>query len=131
MEENRENLDRVHVKERAANVEENATGLANIPTATPALVAAPFAPVLAALVAGLVPAIVAPAAQPAQGALVFVPPPLAARALSAPVRLPPIAQALTALPDPPYNIVLPPIIAGQMVTTHWQNPGMKLDFIVL
>ncbi|EKM48098.1 uncharacterized protein PHACADRAFT_266548 [Phanerochaete carnosa HHB-10118-sp] len=59
------------------------------------------------------PAVVAPATQPAQGAFVVIPPPPAAPGLPVPTYLPPIAQVLAGLPHPPYNIVLPPIIAHQ------------------
>ncbi|EKM50312.1 uncharacterized protein PHACADRAFT_264928 [Phanerochaete carnosa HHB-10118-sp] len=67
------------------------------------------------------PVIVAPATQPAQGAFVVMPP--------LPTYLPPIAQVLAGLPHPPYNIVLPPIVAHQPATT--QNPKMQLGFIMM
>ncbi|EKM50310.1 uncharacterized protein PHACADRAFT_264926 [Phanerochaete carnosa HHB-10118-sp] len=77
----------------------------------------------AAPVAAPIPAIVAPAAQPAQDAFIVIPPPPAS------AYLPPIEQVVTAPPDLPYNIALPPIVAPQPVTT--QNFRMQLDFIIL
>ncbi|EKM47978.1 uncharacterized protein PHACADRAFT_203422, partial [Phanerochaete carnosa HHB-10118-sp] len=89
-----ENRDRLHV-----------AGAANMSAAAPATPVAPPAPMPAAPVAAPIPAVAVPAAQPVQGAFIVIPP--------APVYLPPIFQVLADLPNPPYNIVLPPIIAHQ------------------
>ncbi|EKM48649.1 uncharacterized protein PHACADRAFT_266228, partial [Phanerochaete carnosa HHB-10118-sp] len=78
---------------------------------------------LAELVVAPMPAVVAPAAQPAQDAFVAIPPPPTS------VYLPPINQVVAALPELPYNIALPPIVAPQPVTT--QNFRMQLGFIML
>ncbi|EKM48799.1 uncharacterized protein PHACADRAFT_202378 [Phanerochaete carnosa HHB-10118-sp] len=119
-------------------------------TAAPAAVVASPPPTPAAPVVVPVPAVAALAAQPAQGAFIVIPPPPAAPALPAPTYLPPIVQVLAGLPNPPYNIILPPIVAHQPpvvahqppVVAHQpliaanqpattQNPKMRLDFVMI
>ncbi|EKM50293.1 uncharacterized protein PHACADRAFT_201132, partial [Phanerochaete carnosa HHB-10118-sp] len=87
-------------------------------------------------VAAPIPATAAPAAQPAQGAFIIIPPPPAAPAPPAPTYLPSIVQVLADLPNQPYNIVLPPIVAHQPPVianqpATMQNLRMQLGFIIM
>ncbi|EKM48009.1 uncharacterized protein PHACADRAFT_203372 [Phanerochaete carnosa HHB-10118-sp] len=111
-------------------------GAANAPTAAPATPVALPTPIPAAPVAAPIPATAAPAAQPAQGAFIIIPPPPAAPAPPAPTYLPSIVQVLADLPNQPYNIVLPPIVAHQPPVianqpATMQNLRMQLGFIIM